>query len=169
MHCFPDLEPVHCSMSSSVASWPAYRFLRRQVWQSGISISLRTFQFVVIYTVRDFSVVNEEYINGCLEFSCFFYDPAAVGNLISGSSFLNPAWTPGISQFTYCRSLAWRILSINSVACESSANCAVVWVFFGFAFLWDWNENWPFPVLWALLSFPNLLAYWVQQFHSIIF
>ena len=26
-------------------------------------------------------------------------------------------------------------------------NCAVVWAFFGIAFLWDWNENWPFPVL----------------------
>ena len=30
--------------------------------------------------------------------------------------------------------------------------------FFGIAFLWDWNENWPFPVLWPLLSFPDLLA-----------
>ena len=26
----------------------------------------------------------------------------------------------------------------------------------------EWNENWPFPVLCPLLSFPNLLAYWVQ-------
>ena len=33
-------------------------------------------------------------------------------------------------------------------------NCAVVWAFFGIAFLWDWNENWPFPVLWPLLRFP---------------
>ena len=32
-------------------------------------------------------------------------------------------------------------------------NCVVVWAFFGIAFLWDWNENWPFPVLWPLLSF----------------
>ena len=48
-------------------------------------------------------------------------------------------------------------------------NCVVIWAFFGIAFLWDWNENWPFPVLWPLLSFPNLLAYWVQHFHSIIF
>ena len=32
-----------------------------------------------------------------------------------------------------------------------------------------WNENWPFPVLGPLLSFPNLLSYWVQHFHSIIF
>ena len=29
---------------------------------------------------------------------------------------------------------------------------------------WDRNENWPFPVLWPLLSFPNLLTYWVQHF-----
>ena len=32
-------------------------------------------------------------------------------------------------------------------------HCAVVWAFFGIAFLWDWNENWPFLVLWPLLSF----------------
>ena len=48
-------------------------------------------------------------------------------------------------------------------------NCAVIWAFFGIAFLWNWNENWPFPVLWPLLSFPNLLASWVQHFQSIIF
>ena len=42
-------------------------------------------------------------------------------------------------------------------------NCAVVRAFFGIAFLWNWNENWPFPVLWPLLSFPNLLANWVQH------
>ena len=37
-------------------------------------------------------------------------------------------------------------------------NCVVVWMFFGIAFLWDWNENWPFPVLGPLQNFPNLLA-----------
>ena len=35
--------------------------------------------------------------------------------------FLNPAWTSGSSQFTYCWSLAWRILSITLLACEKSA------------------------------------------------
>ena len=35
--------------------------------------------------------------------------------------------------------------------------------------VWDWNENWPFSVLWPLPSFANLLAYWLQHFHSIIF
>ena len=70
--------------------------------------------------------------------------------------FLSPAFTPGISQFMYCWSLAWRILSITLLVCEMST--LVVWAFFGIAFLWDWNENWPFPVLWPLLRFPNLLA-----------
>ena len=37
---------------------------------------------------------------------------------------------------------------------RDECSCAVVWAFFGIAFLWDWNENWPFPVLWPLLSFP---------------
>ena len=44
----------------------------------------------------------------------------------------------------------------------------IVWTFFGIALLWSWNENWPFPVLWPLLSFQNLLTYWVQHFDSII-
>ena len=35
--------------------------------------------------------------------------------------FLNPAWTSGSSRFTYCWSLAWRILSITLVVCEMSA------------------------------------------------
>ena len=48
-------------------------------------------------------------------------------------------------------------------------NCMLVWTFFGIALLWDWNENWPFPVLWPLLSFLNWLTYWVQHFNSIIF
>ena len=77
--------------------------------------------------------------------------------------FLKPAWTSGSSWFTYCWSLAWRILSITLLRDEY--NCThVVWALFGIAFLWDWNENWPFPVLWPLLSFLNLLAYWVQHF-----
>ena len=45
-------------------------------------------------------------------------------------------------------------------------NYAVIWTLFGIAFLWNWNDNWPCPVLWPLLSFPNLLAYWVQHFKA---
>ena len=34
--------------------------------------------------------------------------------------------------------------------------CLVIWTYFGIALLWDWSKNWPFPVRWPLLSFPNL-------------
>ena len=43
-------------------------------------------QFIVIHTVRGFGVVNKAEIDVFLKLSCFFYDPADVGNLISGSS-----------------------------------------------------------------------------------
>ena len=43
-------------------------------------------QFVVIHTIKDFSVVNEAEVDVFQKFSCFFYDPMDVGNLISGSS-----------------------------------------------------------------------------------
>ena len=43
-------------------------------------------QFVVIYIVKGFSIVNEAEVDVFLEFSCFFYDPKDVGNLMSGSS-----------------------------------------------------------------------------------
>ena len=43
-------------------------------------------QFVVIHTVKGFLVVNKAEVDVCLEFSCFFYNPTDVGNLISGST-----------------------------------------------------------------------------------
>ena len=58
---------------------------------------------------------------------------------------------------------------IREASVREECNCAVVWAFFGIAFLWDWNENWASQVLWPLLSFPNLLAYWLEHFLSIIF
>ena len=127
-------------------------------------------QFVVIYTVKGFSIINKAEVNVFLEFSCFFNDPADVGNLISGSSAFSKTSlnirkftvhllvNPGLENFEHYFTSIW-----------DECNCAVVWAFFGIAFLWDWNENWPFPVLWPLLSFPNFLACWVQHFHSIIF
>ena len=43
-------------------------------------------QFIVIHTVKGFVIVNKAEIDVFLELSCFFDDPADVGNLISGSS-----------------------------------------------------------------------------------
>ena len=125
-------------------------------------------QFVVVQAVKGFGTVNKADV--LLELSCFFHDPADVGNLISGSSAFSK------SSLNIWKFMVHVLLKPGSENSEhyfpsvwDECNCAVVWAFFGIAFLWDWNEYWPFPVLWPLLSFPNLLTCWVQHFHSIIF
>ena len=154
----------------TVASWSAYRFLKRQVRWSGIPISFRLFQFIVTHTIKGLGIVNKAEIDVFLELSCFSDAPTDVGNLISGSSVFFKSslniWKftvhvllkPGLENFEHYFTSMW-----------DECNCVVVWTFSGIAFLRGWNENWPFPLLWPLLSFPNLLAYWVQHFHSIIF
>ena len=124
-------------------------------------------QFVVIHTVKGFSIVNEAEVDVFLEF--FFCDPKDVDNLTSGSS-----------AFSKHSLYIWKFLvhillkpSLKDfedylVSMWNKHSCVVVWTFFGIALLWDWNENWPFPVLWPLLSFPNLLAYWVQHYNGTI-
>ena len=123
----------------------------------------------MIHTVKGFNVVNEAEVNVFMEFSFFLYDPTNVGNLISDSSaFSKPSlyiWKflvqillkPSLKDFEHNLTSMWN-----------ECNCMVVWTFLGIALIWDWNENWPFPVLWPLLSFPNLLTYWVQHFNRII-
>ena len=54
------------------------------VWYSHLSKNFP--QFVVMHKVKSFGIVNKGEVDVFLEFSCFFYDPTYVGNLISGSS-----------------------------------------------------------------------------------
>ena len=51
-----------------------------------VFLSLKILQFILTDTVKAFSIVNEAEIDVFLELSCFFDDPADVGNMISGSS-----------------------------------------------------------------------------------
>ena len=91
-------------------------------------------------------------------------------NLISGSSAFSKS-SLNIWQFTGHILLKAGLENSEHyfTSVWDECNCIVVWAFFGVAFLWDWNENWPFPVLWPMLRFSDLLAYWVQHFHSLIF
>jgi len=167
MYSFPNLEPVHCSMSSSNCCFLTCIQVSHEAGQvDWYSHLLNNFpQLVVIHTVKGFGIVNL-----FLELSCFFSDPMDVYNYISGvfafsKSILN-IWKfmvhillkPGLKNFEHYLASMWDEFS-----------CAVVWALFGIVFLWDYNENWSFPVLWPLLSFPSLLAYWGHCFHSIIF
>ena len=72
----------------TVASWPAYRFLRKQVRWSVIPISLRSFYSLLWSTLSKALayVVHEAEVDVVLEFPCYLYDPMDVGNLISDSS-----------------------------------------------------------------------------------
>ena len=119
---------------------------------------------------QDFSIVNEAEVDVFLEFSCFFYDPADVGNLISGSSAFSKS-SLNIWKFSVHVLLKTSLENFEHYFASlwNECHCLVVWTFFGIALLWNWNENWPFPVLWPLLSFPDLLTYWAQHLHSIIF
>ena len=102
-------------------------------------------QFIVIHTVKGFGLVNKALIDVFLELSRFLDDPADIGNLISGFSAFSKTslniWKflvhillkPGLENFEHYFTSMW-----------DECNCVVVWAFFGIAFLWGWNENWPF-------------------------
>ena len=63
-------------------------------------------QFVVIYTVKGFSIVNEAEVDVSLELPCFLYDPRNVGNLISGSSAFSKSRCREVLGSRTVRSLA---------------------------------------------------------------
>ena len=92
----------------------------------------------MIHTVKGFGIVNKAEIDVFLELSCFLNDPADVRNLISGSSAFSQTnlniwkftvhilWKPGLENFEHYFAGMW-----------DGCSCAVVWAFFGIAFLWE--------------------------------
>ena len=154
------------------ASWPAYRFLRRQERWSDIPISWGIFHSLLWSTwSKSLGVVNEAELDVFLENPSFFYDPMDVGNLISGSSAFSKSslyiWNfstrtvlkPSLKDFERYLASMWN-----------EGNCAVVWTLFVISLFWDWNENWSFKSCGH--CFPNLLAYWkeaLSQHHPLRF
>ena len=147
-YSFPNFEPVHHSMSSSNCCFLSCVQVSQEagnvIWYSHFFKNFS--QFAVIHTVKGFSIVSEAKVDFFLEFPCFFYDPAYIGNLISGSSAFSKSslyiWKfsvhvllkPSLKDFEHNLTSMWN-----------ECNCTVVWTFFIIAFLWDWNENSPFP------------------------
>ena len=171
-YSFSYLEPDSCSMSSSnccFLTW--YRFLKRHVKWSGIPNSFRISEYSTVYCDPHNQRLwhSQAEIDVFLELFCFFNDPSHVGNLVSGSSAFSKC-SLNIWKFTVQPTEAWlENFEHYFASVWDQCDCAVVWAFFGIAFLWDWNENWHLPVLWLLLSFPDLLVYRVQLFQCIIF
>jgi len=172
---FRDLEPVHCSMSSSNCCFLTCIQVSQEtgqvVWYSHLFKNFP--QFVVMPTVKGFGIVNKAEVDVFLELSWYFNDPKDAGNLITVSyvffkSSLNIlkfmvhiVLKPGLENFEHYFASVW-----------DECNCGVVWTFFGIAFLWDWNENWLFPFLLATAEFSKfsgLLSASLSQHHLLGF
>ena len=95
--------------------------------------------------------------NRCWQFDLWFLCLLKASLYMQNFS-LHVVLKPSLKDFEHYLASMWN-----------ECNSVMVWTLFGIALLWDWNENWPFPVLRPLLSFPNVRAYWVQCFYSIIF
>ena len=144
MYSFPNLEPVCCSMFGSNCCFLTCIQISQEAGQVvQYSHLFQNFpQFIVIHRVNGFGIGNKAEIDVFLELSCFFHDPVDVGNLISGSSAFSKSslniWKftvhvllkPGLENFEHYFASVW-----------DDCNCAIVWTFFGIAFLWDWNEK----------------------------
>ena len=164
MYSFAYLKPVCCSMSSSNCCFltciQTSQEADQVIWYFHLFKNFKG--FIVIHTVIGFGIVYKAVVDVFLELSCFIDDPTDVGNLISSPSAFSKS-SLNIWKFTVQVLLKPALENFERYLTSmwDECNCVVVWTFFGIAFLRDWNENWPFLVLWPLLSFPNLLAYWV--------
>ena len=99
-------------------------------------------QFVVIHTVKGFSVVNEAEVDVFLESSCLFYDPMDDGNLISGSSIFSKS-SLNIWKFSVQVMLkpSMQVFEHDLTSIGDKCNCLVVRTFFSTTLLGNWDED----------------------------
>ena len=123
MYFFPNLEPVHCSISSSncclLTCVQISQEAGKEVWYFRLFKNFP--QFVVVHTFKHFNLVNEAVVDVFLGIIYFLCDPTDAGNLISGSSAFSKS-SLYIWKFLVHILLkpSWRILCITWLACEMS-------------------------------------------------
>ena len=100
---------------------------------------------------QSFGVVNKVKVMFFWNSSCFFNDPADAGNFISGSSSFSK------SSLNTCKFTVYVLLkpSLENfehyfTSLRDECSCAVVWTFFGTAFLWDWNDTFQLFSCWCI-------------------
>ena len=138
MNSFSYFEPVCCSMSSSNCCFLTCIQISQKadqvVWYTHLFQNFP--QFILIHTVKGFSIVNKAEIDLFLELSCFFDDPADVGNLISGSSASSK---PSLYIWKYLvhilLKLSLKDFDHHLVSMWNEPNWTVVLIFFGVALL----------------------------------
>ena len=152
-----DWETSHCSMSSSNCCFLTCICVSQEagklVWYSHLFKNFP--QFVVIYTVKDFSVVSEAEVDVFLEFFGFFYDPTAVGNLISSSSAFSKS-SLNIWEFLVHVLLKPHLENFKHVRwVQLCSNLNFLWRCFSLGLAWKLTFSSPV----ATAEFPRLLAY----------
>ena len=142
MYSFHNLEPVCCSMSNSNCCFLTSLQISQEAGKVfGIPISFRIFHSLLWSTKRrwcsQWSRSFSELLlflwsSGCWQFDlcflCFFKSSLNIWKFS-----VHKLLKPHLENFEHYFASVW-----------DECNCAVVWTFFGTAFLWDWNENWPF-------------------------
>ena len=99
--------------------------------------------FVVIHTVKGFSIVNEAEIDILLKFLCFVYDPRDVGNFISDSSaFSKPSLYIWNFSVHILLKFSLKDFEHNLTSMWNEHSCPIVWTFFGIVLPLDQSENW---------------------------
>ena len=169
MHPFPNLEPVHFFMSGFNCCFLTCIQISQEadqvVWYFHL---LKNFPVCCDpHKNKGFGIVNTAEVDVFLEFSCFFYDPADVGNLISGSlAFLKSSLN--IWMFSVHALLKPRLENFEHYFASvwDECDCAVVWAFFGIAFLWGWKLTFSSPMTTAEFSkFGGILIVALSQHH----
>ena len=162
MFSFPDLEAFCGSKSVSNCWFLTFMWISQEAgqvfWYSHLCKNFS--QFVVMHTVKGFSVINKAEWMFFLELSCFSYDPTYVGNLISWSSAFSRS-SMNIWNFPVHILLKFGLENFENYFGRvwDECNRAVVCTFFGISHLWDWNENllfqscghcWVFQMFWLI-------------------
>ena len=158
------------SVVLTVASWPAYRFLKRQVRWSGIPISFKNFpQYIVIHRVKGFGTVNKAEVDVFLELSCFFDDPMDVGNLTSGS-FAFSKTSLNIWKFTVHILLKTGLENFEHYLASvwDECNCAVVWHYLSLGLKWKLTFSSPEATV-EFSKFAGILRAALSQHHLLGF
>ena len=160
-YSFLGLEPICCSIQSSNCCFLTRIQVSQETgemfWCSHLSKSFP--QFVMIHTVKGFSIVNETEVDvfswSSLALS-IVQQMLAIWSLVP-LPFLYPAWTSASSWFTSCWSLACKILSMTLLAWEMSTivrQLAHSWYYPS----WELGWGLTFPLLWPLPDLPDLLT-----------
>ena len=126
----------------------------KMVWYSHLFKSFP--QFVMIHTVKGFSVVDETEVDVFLEFPCFLYNPAIVSNLISRFSVFSKH-SLDIWKFLVPIMLkpSMQDIKYDLPSMGDGCNCPVAWTVFSLP-CWELGWGLTFPVLWRQLGLPDL-------------